>query len=65
MVKKEILQVEIEKVREQLNRALSGPNDVDTYYALSVKLDGLIERYIEIAEQEEQEEQTEEVMMEV
>lgn len=50
MQEKETLQKEIERTRKELDYALGIGTDVEAYYKISVKLDKLIERYIEISE---------------
>ena len=47
---KKALQVEIEQVRGQLNKAIEEMTDFETCYELSVSLDKLIERYIDVHE---------------
>lgn len=49
---KKKLQGEIEKAREQLNRAIEETADFEICYELSVNLDKLIERYIDMHERE-------------
>lgn len=54
MQEKETLRTDIERTRKELDDALSVGNDVETYYKISVKLDKLIERYIELCENEQE-----------
>ena len=49
---KKKLQGEIEKAREQLNRAIEETADFEICYELSVNLDELIERSIDMNERE-------------
>ena len=49
---KKALQEEIEQVRRQLNKAMEEMTDFETCYELSVSLDKLIERYIDVHEKE-------------
>lgn len=47
---KEILQAEIETAREKLNQAMEEPRDMEICYTLSVELDALIEKYLELCD---------------
>lgn len=49
---KKVLQEEIEQVRRQLNKAMEEMTDFEACYQLSVSLDKLIERYIDVHEKE-------------
>ncbi len=49
-MKKELLKQAIEEARTELNQALEDGKGTEEYYLLSVKLDKLIEDYIDICE---------------
>ena len=53
MISKKKLQQEIECARAELDRALEANESFEAYYSKSVRLDGLIEKYIDYCEQNE------------
>lgn len=53
MIGKKMLQQEIENARAELDRALEANESFEDYYEKSVHLDGLIERYLDYCEKEE------------
>lgn len=53
MIRKEMLQQEIERARAELDRALEAKESFNDYYEKSVRLDGLIENYLDYCEQNE------------
>ncbi len=52
MQRKETLRKEIERTRQKLDHALASGADVNHYYKISVELDKMIERYIDLSEEE-------------
>lgn len=53
MMKKKILQQKIETVRSELDYALEHGKGFEEYYRKSLQLDKLIEKYIDICEEEQ------------
>ncbi|MCI8326897.1 MAG: Spo0E family sporulation regulatory protein-aspartic acid phosphatase [Lachnospiraceae bacterium] len=52
MQRKEILRNQIERTRRKLDFALASGSDVKNYYQISVELDEMIEKYIDLCEEE-------------
>lgn len=50
MQEKETLQEQIEIARKRLDEAYAFGNDIDSYYELSKEVDRMIERYLDLSE---------------